>query len=123
MHTSTHLGGASGAGMDAGTPSSGGRARSKDELMNDFRNLISEGEALLRSTASLSGDAFAQTREQFRGTLAEAKTRVSDTSRAAIDKGRQAAAATDGYVRSNPWQAIGIAAALGFVIGALLVRR
>jgi ElaB/YqjD/DUF883 family membrane-anchored ribosome-binding protein len=123
MHTSTPVGGPSGAGMSARTSSFGGRARSKDELMNDFRNLISEGEALLRSTASLSGDAFAQAREQFRETLAQAKTRVSDTSRAAIDRGRRAASATDGYVRSNPWQAIGVAAALGFVIGALLVRR
>ncbi len=125
MHTSTDIGGASASRMSAGTGSfgEGTRVRSKDELMNDFRNLISEGEALLRSTASLSGDAFAQAREQFRGTLAQAKIRVSDTSRVAMDKGRQAAAATDGYVRSNPWQAIGIAAALGFVIGALLTRR
>ncbi len=123
MHTSTHTGGPPGAEMSAGTPSFGGRARSTDALMNDFRDLISEGEALLRSAASLSGDALAEAREQFRGALAEAKVRVGETSRAAIDRGRQAASATDGYVRSNPWQAIGIAAALGFVIGALLVRR
>ncbi len=125
MHTSTDIGSASAARMSAppGSFGEGARVRSKDELMSDFRNLISEGEALLRSTASLSGDALAQAREQFRGTLAQAKIRVADTSRAAMDKGRQAAAATDGYVRSNPWQALGVAAALGFVIGALLTRR
>ena len=119
MHTSTDIGSASAARMSAppGSFGEGARVRSKDELMNDFRNLISEGEALLRSTASLSGDALAQAREQFRGTLAQAKIRVADTSRAAMDKGRQAAAATDGYVRSNPWQAVGIGMILGIAIG------
>jgi len=113
--------------MNAGTASLGessrALARSKDELMNDFRKLIGEGEALLRSTASLSGEALAQAREQFRGRLVDAKARVGEASRVAMDTGRQAAAATDDYVRANPWPAIGIAAGLGFLVGALLVRR
>ncbi len=113
--------------MNAGTASLGESSRalaqSKDELMNDFRNLISEGEALLRSTAALSGEALAQAREQFRGSLVDAKARVGEASRVAMDRGRQAAAATEDYVRANPWPAIGIAVGLGFVIGALLVRR
>ena len=127
MDRSTNMGGTSGAGMNAGTASLGessrALARSKDELMNDFRKLIGEGEALLRSTASLSGEALAQAREQFRGRLVDAKARVGEASHVAIDTGRKAAAATDDYVRANPWPAIGIAAGLGFVIGALLVRR
>ncbi len=112
------------AGGDASL-ADGGRAlaRSKDELMNDFRNLVSEGEALLRSTASLSGEALAQAREQFRERLVDARARLKDVSRGAMDRGRRAATTTDDYVRANPWPAVGIAAGVGLVLGVLLARR
>jgi len=99
------------------------RARSKDELMRDFRNLVSDGEALVRSTADLSGDALVEAREQFRGRLADAKARVGEASRIAVAKGRHAAEATDEYIHRNPWPVIGVAAGVGFVVGALLIRR
>lgn len=97
--------------------------RSRDELMQEFRNLIGEGEALLKSTASLSGEALAHAREQFRGKLAEAKSRIDALSTAAQEGGRRAVVAADDYVRANPWPAVGMAAGLGFVIGALALRR
>jgi ElaB/YqjD/DUF883 family membrane-anchored ribosome-binding protein len=97
--------------------------RSKDELVQEFRNLISEGEALLKSTTSLSGEALAQAREKFRGKLAEATTRVDALSTAAKEGSRRAIVATDDYVRENPWPAAALAAGLGLVIGALAVRR
>lgn len=113
--------------LDAGTASMADSARalarSKEELVGDFRELIREGEALLRSTASLSGEALGQARDRFRATLKDAKERVGDASFVAMDRGREALAATDGVVRANPWWAVGAAAGLGFVLGALLVRR
>jgi ElaB/YqjD/DUF883 family membrane-anchored ribosome-binding protein len=30
---------------------------------------------------------------------------------------------TDDYVRDNPWQAIGVAAAIGFLVGLVVSRR
>ena len=97
--------------------------RSKAELVQEFRNLIGEGEALLKSTASLSGEALKQAREHYRGKLADAKIRVEALSASAQERGRRAAAATEDYVRANPWPAVGIAAGLGFVIGVLSSRR
>ena len=38
-------------------------------------------------------------------------------------KAKQAARATDAYVHDNPWQAIGVGAALGLAIGVLIARR
>lgn len=98
-------------------------AQSKDELLREFRNLIKDGESLLRSTTNVSGGALAQAREQFRGKLEEARTRIGEASRFAAERGRQAAAATDDYVRSNPWPVIGAAAGIGVLIGILLSRR
>jgi ElaB/YqjD/DUF883 family membrane-anchored ribosome-binding protein len=41
----------------------------------------------------------------------------------AVDRARDAARATDDYVHDNPWQAVGAAAAVGFVVGMLMTRR
>ena len=39
-----------------------------------------------------------------------------------VEKTKYAAKSTDEYVRQNPWQAIGAAAGIGFVLGLLLRR-
>lgn len=96
---------------------------SKDNLMSEFRNLIAEGESLLRATSNLSGEALATAREQFRDQLATARARVNDYTAAARARGREAAIMADDYVHDNPWAAIGVAAGVGFVLGALISRR
>lgn len=95
----------------------------KDNLMGEFRNLIAEGESLLRATSNLSGEALSNAREKFRGQLATAKERVADYTAVARAKGREAAVMADDYVHDNPWAAIGVAAGVGFVLGALMSRR
>ena len=111
--------------MSIGESGNGSEAprRSKEELARDFRGLVSDGQALLRSTTDLSGDALVQAREAMRAKLADARVRVREASRVAAGKGRQLAGATDAYVHDNPWPAIGIAAGIGFLIGALIARR
>jgi ElaB/YqjD/DUF883 family membrane-anchored ribosome-binding protein len=94
----------------------------KDNLMGEFRNLIAEGESLLRATSNLSGEALANAREKFRGQLATAKARAADYTSAARAKGREAAVMADDYVHDNPWAAIGVAAGVGFLLGALMSR-
>jgi len=41
----------------------------------------------------------------------------------AVDRAKAAARATDEYVHDNPWQAIGIGAAIGFLVGLVVSRR
>jgi ElaB/YqjD/DUF883 family membrane-anchored ribosome-binding protein len=96
---------------------------SRDNLVSEFRNLIAEGESLLRATSNLSGEALANAREKFRGQLATAKARASDYSAMARARGREAAVIADDYVHDNPWAAVGVAAGVGFLLGALLSRR
>lgn len=43
-----------------------------------------------------------------------------DIQQAVMVKTREAAVNTDHYVHENPWQVVGIAAGLGFVLGLLL---
>src|SRR5512134_1720743 len=94
--------------------------RSKETFVKDFHHLIDDGEALLKSTSNLSGEALAQAQAQFRATLADARTHLDDVFQATGDRGRQAVRATDRYVHERPWPAIGAAAGLGMVLGFLL---
>lgn len=95
----------------------------RENLVSEFRNLIAEGESLLRATSNLSGEALASAREKFRTQLTTAKARAADYTAAARARGREAAVMADDYVHDNPWAAIGVAAGVGFLLGALMSRR
>jgi ElaB/YqjD/DUF883 family membrane-anchored ribosome-binding protein len=59
--------------------------------------------------------------------LAAAGERLEEIRLQALGQAKQAAQATDEYVQANPWQSIGIAAALagatGLIAGLLIARR
>ena len=55
--------------------------------------------------------------------LSVAKEKLAEAQVLAKQKGLIAAAATDRYVHESPWVAVGVAAGLGLVVGALLNRR
>jgi len=111
------------SGSGNGEMSGAALARSKEELVAEFRNLVSAGESLLRATTNLSGDALAQARDQFRDKLAVAKQQLSEASRVALDRGRYAASITDDYVHANPWPAVGVAMLAGLLAGVFIARR
>ena len=62
-------------------------------------------------------------RSRIRDRLDNAKERIVDAEQEAVDRAKRAARATDTYVHSHPWQAVGAAAAVGLAIGVLLGRR
>lgn len=96
---------------------------SKDKLMQDLKIVISDAEELLRATASQAGDKATAAREKVQDSLHRAKVKLAEVEDIMIDKGKQAARATDEYVHDNPWHAVGIAAGIGLVIGLLIGRR
>lgn len=51
------------------------------------------------------------------------KDAASNVQTLAAKNYRRATTAVDGYVSDNPWRAIGIAAAIGALIGFLTTRR
>jgi ElaB/YqjD/DUF883 family membrane-anchored ribosome-binding protein len=62
-------------------------------------------------------------RAQVDANLLPAKLRLQEMQADAVARARDAARATDDYVHDNPWQAVGAAAAVGFVVGMLMTRR
>jgi len=96
---------------------------SKQKLVADLKVVVADAEELLRATASQAGEKVSAARERIQASLATAKVKLTEAERALLEKSKLAAKATDDYVRQNPWQAVGIAAAAGLVLGVLISRR
>ena len=99
------------------------KAVSRDKLVQDLKIVISDAEDLLRATASTAGEKVVAAREKVQSSLDRAKVKLAEVEDVIIDSGKQAARATDEYVRENPWRAVGIAAGIGVLIGMLISRR
>jgi ElaB/YqjD/DUF883 family membrane-anchored ribosome-binding protein len=95
----------------------------KDKLIEDLKVVAQDVEELLRATASQTGEKIAAARTRAEETLRSARMRLSETGDDVAESARAAATAADDYVRDNPWQAVGIAAGIGLVIGLVLGRR
>jgi ElaB/YqjD/DUF883 family membrane-anchored ribosome-binding protein len=96
---------------------------SKEKLVADLKVVVADAEELLRATASQAGEKVVAARERIQASLATAKVKLTDAERALLEKSKLAAKATDEYVRDNPWQAVGVAAVAGLVLGVLISRR
>jgi ElaB/YqjD/DUF883 family membrane-anchored ribosome-binding protein len=92
-------------------------------LMADFHALVSDTEKLLEHTASLAGDQVEELRGQIQESLVKARETLNLTEESLRERGKAAVVATEDYVQSNPWQSVGIAAGVGFLLGLLATRR
>jgi ElaB/YqjD/DUF883 family membrane-anchored ribosome-binding protein len=97
--------------------------RTRKSLVKDFGDVLAEAETLLRQAAAETGDKASNLRSQVEAKLTAAKLKLQDLQDDAVDRAKAAARVTDDYVRDNPWQAIGAAAAVGFLVGVLISRR
>jgi ElaB/YqjD/DUF883 family membrane-anchored ribosome-binding protein len=90
---------------------------SRDKLVEDVKILTKDVQELLKATASVVGERAADARVKVQDSLRIAQEKLAQASALAKDKGQAAFNATDGYVRDNPWNAVGVAAGLGFLLG------
>lgn len=97
--------------------------RARDRMAGDIRTVITDGEDLLKAAAQTSGAGLAAAREKIDETLSSAGARLADASRPVVGQVRQTATAAAGYVHGHPWTVIGVAAAVGALIGLLVARR
>jgi ElaB/YqjD/DUF883 family membrane-anchored ribosome-binding protein len=95
----------------------------RDKLVQDLKLVITDAEDLLRATANQAGEKVTAAREKVQDSLHRAKVKLADAEDVLLDKSRVAARATDEYVHEHPWQAVGIAAGIGLIVGLLLSRR
>lgn len=97
--------------------------QSRTKLVDEFSAVLTEAEDMLKRAASETGDRAKDLRAQVEAKLLTAKLRLQELEGQAVDRAKEAARATDDFVHEHPWQSIGVAAAVGVVIGLLMNRR
>lgn len=95
----------------------------KEQLIQDFKVVVADAEALIKATAGQGGETVAAMRAKAEASLATAKEKMSEAQAALLVRTRAAAKATDEYVHVHPWQAIGVGTAVGLLVGLLIARR
>lgn len=96
---------------------------SRQKLAGDFRNVVTDVEELLKATAGQTGGQLSTARDRVAESLRQMRMELESAERAAIAKAKHAAAEVDHYAHENPWQAVGIAAGIGLLIGVVIARR
>ena len=95
----------------------------RERLINDFKTVINDTEALLEATASQTGEKIGAVRERAEESLREARRKLQAMESDLIVQTRAAVKATDTLVHENPWQAVALAATVGLLLGLLSGRR
>ena len=95
----------------------------RDKLLADVKILMADADDIVKAMASTTGEKAAELAEKLRGKLRAAKDKMGDAQVIIADKTKAAARATDDYVHDNPWQAVGVAAGIGFLLGLVISRR
>jgi ElaB/YqjD/DUF883 family membrane-anchored ribosome-binding protein len=95
----------------------------RERLVDDVAAVLAEAEEMLKRASVETGDKARDLRSQVETQLLRAKLKLQEIEGEAIDHAKAAACATDDYVHDHPWQAVGFAAAAGFVVGLLMNRR
>jgi ElaB/YqjD/DUF883 family membrane-anchored ribosome-binding protein len=95
----------------------------KDKLVADVKEVITDAELLLRETASdLTGRAK-ETSAKLATKLDAAKVRLRELEGVAREKVTEGAREADRVIREHPYESIGVAFGLGLLIGILLNRK
>jgi ElaB/YqjD/DUF883 family membrane-anchored ribosome-binding protein len=83
---------------------------------NNPENTIAEAARNVTEATVSAAERVGESFEQGREALAEMQAIVTERTRECVRS-------TDLYVRDNPWQAVGIAAGVGVILGLLMARR
>lgn len=90
-----------------------------DSTIDEIKALLAEAENVIASSEGAAGDENASLRERLRSALARSRA----TAHKAMQMAKEGAAHADEAVRTHPYVAIGVAAGVGLLVGALLSRN
>jgi ElaB/YqjD/DUF883 family membrane-anchored ribosome-binding protein len=95
----------------------------REALTAEFQRVMDDINALIGAASSKGESEVAAIRERLRERLDDARSRLDELQHEGVERARRAARHTDEYVHEHPWHAVGVAAALGLVVGVLIARR
>jgi ElaB/YqjD/DUF883 family membrane-anchored ribosome-binding protein len=92
-------------------------------LIDETKDVLRETAQLIEAAANASPEDSKKIYAKIAENLQGAKHRLVEIESAAVEKAKVAAKKTDEYVQAHPWQAVGVGAAVGLLIGFLAARR
>jgi ElaB/YqjD/DUF883 family membrane-anchored ribosome-binding protein len=95
----------------------------KTAASGEIKSLIADVEDLMARIADLKDADVVRVRGKVQRAVDAAKQSVADSAGTIRRQAQDIASTADDYVRDSPWQAIGIAALVGAVVGILATRR
>ena len=95
----------------------------KSAASGEIKNLISDVEDLMARIADLKDADVVRVRGKVQRAVDATKQSLADSADTIRRQAQNVANTADDYVRESPWQAIGIAALVGAVVGILATRR
>lgn len=94
-----------------------------EKIAGDMNALVQDAEALLHATTGHADSKVAEIRNRLSGALSNARTTCRDLQGRTAQQIRQGIQQTDATVRAHPWESVGVAFAVGLVVGVLVGRR
>lgn len=95
----------------------------REKLAADLKAVINDTEELLRATADQTNERLNTVRARLEERVANAKENLAEIGEDILTQSKVTAKSVDTYVRERPWQSVGIAAAVGLLIGLFAHRR
>ncbi len=95
----------------------------KSAASGEIKNLIADVEELMARISDLKDADVVRVRGKVQRAVDATKQSLADSALSLRRRAKAAASSADDYVRDSPWQAVGIAALVGAVVGILATRR
>jgi ElaB/YqjD/DUF883 family membrane-anchored ribosome-binding protein len=95
----------------------------KETASSEIKSLIADVEDLMARIADLKDADVERVRNKVQRAVDATKQSLADGADAIRQRAQDVASTADDYVRDRPWQAVGIAALVGAVVGILATRR
>lgn len=92
-------------------------------VSREFHNFLADIEDLIKDTTALTGDDLARATAKINQRVATARESVEDMGGEVVHRAKKTAYEANHYVHEQPWRAIGIGAAVGFLMGFVVTRR
>lgn len=87
--------------------------------VDDLKSLVRDAETVLANAGDAAGDQVADLQSRMRDALESSRASLHDLKASALEHIDEC----DQYMRTHPYQSIGVAVAVGALVGIMLGRR
>lgn len=92
-------------------------ARLREHANDELRAFLGDVEELVKRVGNITDDDVARVRGRVASALEDAQRLAAESTDSLRQRAREVAGQANDYVRDRPWTAIGLAAAVGLLVG------